>query len=367
MYVDGRGHAHLGHAILTGLHRLDCDTSSIMNESVFKNAVLGRRVRQSQVDEQSRLRVSFLRSIAGFFQTGFERLVYVVRRQPDDHRADVELEKSTSTKTTWEPVSLQDIVPETVNVVERAAEKLGRFTLILDEAHLILKETELNNHDLRSLVMLSKQNNKVNVVMASSEGAFPYDLQKFEGFDRRDLTRRVYASALPVEAMKQQLSDWGLVEEQAAQLVTYYGGHIVAIHAALRMAARGNSVRITDVEHVAAKIATAEGLFAKIGLALQPVNRRKLKLVARLVTHSWAPIADETAPEVADLVHNHVAFLLMAPFIGYSLPSDAYTFVTELAGRSKILVPTSRMLQIALADQLCAASWQNKDICKTPT
>eukprot|EP00971_Amphidinium_carterae_P054368 1071138-Amphidinium_carterae.1 len=359
LYIDGRGNANLAMAVLDGLRNPAIEERAIMDRSIFQNSVLGQRVVETSYSEE---RPSWFfgrdETLDGHSNTVLDGIISWVIRIPDmlSFSGGYSGGKSSS-KSTYTPINLPDVVPETIRIIERAAQTFGRFTLILDEARLILGKPELNEQDLTSLVMLSKQNSRVNVIMASSEGAFPYDLENFEGLQEQDLTTIVYAPALEVEPMKQELKSWGLAEEQAEQLTMYLGGHIFAIRAAVQWAADKRSVDISKIRAVSSERIRTESPVKRLKERSDVHDRQaQWQLMTKLAESGWAPIKNHRADEVQDLVRNHIAFLVTAPFPEHILPRGVNP--AEATGHSMMLIPTSRMLQIALRDCLCDESWQ---------
>eukprot|EP00971_Amphidinium_carterae_P304090 6043044-Amphidinium_carterae.1 len=153
LYIDGRGNTNLAMALLNGLRNPAIEESAIMDWSLFQNSVLGQRVVEtSYSEERPNWFFGLDQALYGHINTGWEGIASWVVRIPDmlSFFGSYSGGKS-SNKTIYAPINLTHVVPESIRVLEHAAKKLGRFTLILDEARLILDEPELNKQDLTSL------------------------------------------------------------------------------------------------------------------------------------------------------------------------------------------------------------------------
>eukprot|EP00971_Amphidinium_carterae_P091204 1805302-Amphidinium_carterae.1 len=157
--------------------------------------------------------------------------------------------------------------------------------------------------------------------------------------------------------MKEELKKWGLAEEQAGQLTMYLGGHISAIHAAMELAVEYESVDITEVRAVASAMARVDASVSRLKtMSDVQDSQSQWQLMTKLAESGWVPIQDHRADEVQDLVHGHIAFLVTGPFREHVLPLGVN--LTEARKHHKILLPTSKMVEIALRDRLCLESWQ---------
>mmetsp|Transcript_48054 Transcript_48054/g.88522 ORF Transcript_48054/g.88522 Transcript_48054/m.88522 type:complete len:493 (-) Transcript_48054:122-1600(-) len=351
LYVDGRLQRNLALALFHGLSHPEATAQSIMSESSFQNAAFGHRVEETKDRVYPSFVIGVGRALYGHSNVGVERRAYFAQRWPDMEGFFFGFDggKSQSSPSV-SPLNLTLVVPDAIKVIEHVANRLGRFTLILDEARRILDEAEANNDDLASLVSLAKQNSKVTVLMASSEGALPYDLQNFEAFRREDIERYVYATELPEVEMQSALMNWGATEVQADQMTRYLGGHFFAVNAALEAAGRGRSLHITSTRPVAdaqSQAAQQIGKLSRFSLA----DRRQRKLMAKLAEQGWVPVRDHNAAEVQALVQSHIAFLLSKPFPEYVLPAGVPDDV--LRHEDYLLLPSSKIMKIALRDGLC--------------
>eukprot|EP00971_Amphidinium_carterae_P298703 5934408-Amphidinium_carterae.1 len=190
IYIDGRWQRSLALALALfhALSHPEVQEQEIMNMSSFQNAAFGQRVTEtrSTVVNPSCFAGAGI-SLYGHSHVGVEQCAHFAQRWPD------------------------------------LLARLGRFTLVLDEARRILGAAGVNNDDVGNLVMLAKQNRKVHVLMASSEGAFPYDIEEFEGIHEENLRRFVYAPELQEDKLQSELKQWGVTASQAEVVVVWMG------------------------------------------------------------------------------------------------------------------------------------------------
>jgi hypothetical protein len=115
--------------------------------------------------------------------------------------------------------------------------------LILDEANLFfpappdpssalpapsLSAAQLSaQRQLEKLVELTKQNRQMNVLLVSSEYAYPYRLRHGHFFNSTNLTETLFAGEVPPAAMRELLQQrWGLGPRLADVFLAFYGGHV---------------------------------------------------------------------------------------------------------------------------------------------
>ena len=128
-----------------------------------------------------------------------------------------------------DPKSLQQILVP-------LSETLGGITLVIDEANLALSVREQSSaatiestrSALALFTALTKAENKLNVILVSSEHSYPFCLvDKRLGFNLEDLSGYIFSSELPPKDMYELLTTrWGIKHDLALQLLSIYGGHI---------------------------------------------------------------------------------------------------------------------------------------------
>lgn len=130
-------------------------------------------------------------------------------------------------------------------VVEAMMEKLGPVTIVVDEANIafnvepetepaVIRETKAA---LQYFTTFTKQRRQGNVILVSSEHAFPFGLTRKEiGFNLNNFSGFLYAGELPPGEMLLLLEKrWGIGKHLACALVAHYGGHVWETYQALGM------------------------------------------------------------------------------------------------------------------------------------
>ena len=113
------------------------------------------------------------------------------------------------------------------------AEKRGRFPcLFVDEANIVfaVKKQEDKKEAKRILAMftaLTKQQRQLNVLLASSEHAYPFHLRQGLDFNLFNIGETVFAGEVPPVSMRKLLvNHWGMGEGLAGHCLATYGGHV---------------------------------------------------------------------------------------------------------------------------------------------
>ena len=129
-----------------------------------------------------------------------------------------------------------------LNAIERMekaltvlAETHHPLTIIIDEANIYFKEAKEGEvKDILALIVrLTKQERKLNVIIASSENSFPYELRRL-GVNMADLRKHYIIGDLsPKDTYKLLTEQWYLGPNLAAALINLYGGHLYTIANAL--------------------------------------------------------------------------------------------------------------------------------------
>jgi len=140
--------------------------------------------------------------------------------------------------------------------VSEAAKSQGQyFCLIIDEANLAfpappdpfkglpsppLTLKQLNTQrQLEKLVELTKQNRQMNVLLVSSEYAYPYRLLHGNFFNITNLTRTLFAGEVSPADMRILLRDkWGLGPHLSDVFLAFFGGHVHMASQALALLAQ---------------------------------------------------------------------------------------------------------------------------------
>jgi hypothetical protein len=125
-------------------------------------------------------------------------------------------------------ISAEKTPPSSLSLLEEVTSKSPKFvTMILDEANKCLGGDSPETNDvLDMLVLLSKQNRKMNVILFSSEHSFPFH-QKQQGFNITNLTRTIFAGEVPPSSMRSFLTgSVGMGPHLSTRCMESYGGHI---------------------------------------------------------------------------------------------------------------------------------------------
>ena len=92
------------------------------------------------------------------------------------------------------------------------------------QQHATMQDTRLL---LEYFVALTKQSNAVNVLLVSSEYAFPYRLQHNNFFNASNLTHVIFAGEVSPADMRGLLrNSWGLGPHLSDVFLAFYGGHV---------------------------------------------------------------------------------------------------------------------------------------------
>eukprot|EP00971_Amphidinium_carterae_P005920 116851-Amphidinium_carterae.1 len=231
IYIDGRLHNDLVKALEFGLQSPQCQPADIMNRSIVMN--YGRKeMATTRHETETHMNISLRQWLYGHWHPFVEGLMGLVWRIPDTTDASAALTRRTLNVTEWVEADQKtdDILTLFIWAMTNLAERVEKLTLILDEANEVLRHAEKNRNSLGSLITWSKQNSKIRIVMASSEGAFPYKFEACTGLSLLDVATKVYASELPLKEVKDVLQQWGLNEEEATKITAYFGGNLYAIH-----------------------------------------------------------------------------------------------------------------------------------------
>ena len=129
-------------------------------------------------------------------------------------------------------------------VVELAQAQGLYVCLVVDEANLALPMPPSDPHDralsasemerfkdtrllLEKLVLLTKQSNRMNALIVTSEYSFPYRLEHGGFFNSSNFTATFFSGEVPPPAMRALLQDeWGLGPRLSDVFLAFYGGHV---------------------------------------------------------------------------------------------------------------------------------------------
>ena len=138
-------------------------------------------------------------------------------------------------------------------VVELAQAQGLLVCLVVDETNLALPTPPSAPHDrallspgkerllvdtqqlLERLVLLTKQSNKMNALLVTSDYSFPYRLEHDGFFNTANFTYSFFAGEVPPTEMRALLQDgWGLGPRLSDVFLAFFGGHVHTASQALR-------------------------------------------------------------------------------------------------------------------------------------
>ena len=229
------------------------------------------------------------------------------------------------------------------------AEKRGRFPcLFVDEANRAFavrneKDKARAQDILALLTKLTKEDKKLNVLLASSEHAYPFRLQQNLGFNLSNVGRTVFAGEVPPAAMRELLiNHWGMGKGLAEHCLAAYGGHVWHTSMAIsRLSLRKEEFAAEDMVPI--------GLYSGIMKCLkaEAENKGITNLLRELAVHGWAPIDDATDPSAEIFSENNVAGVVSKQSLVVGLPRTVWA-----KGAKYGLVPASQQVRLMIGEVL---------------
>jgi hypothetical protein len=186
--------------------------------------------------------------------------------------------------------------------------------LIIDEANEVLGLGEgqrATSSILKQIVQCTKESKTLDVIMASSEYAYPYLLEK-NGLNLNDITKVLFVGEIPPHSMWELLVTKkfgktnkpviGMGENLAELLIASYGGHFLRMTRALELL-------LTEKE------------FFTIDMALNPISnnitkvlkmnpRKGLVYLRQMAGRGFAPVANPEDPVVEMIVRSNIGGII---------------------------------------------------------
>ena len=184
------------------------------------------------------------------------------------------------------------------------------------QQHAALQDARLL---LEMLVALTKQSNAANVLLVSSEYAFPYRLQHDNFFNASNLTHVIFAGEVPPAEMRALLRDsWGLGPRLSDVFLAYYGGHVhMAARALAALAEEGvsefNSAAVAPVLAAHQIDACLEASRDTVAPLLQQLAQRGFARVEGAAAQAAAQLLARA--NVAGLVDANAKVLGLSPHV----------------------------------------------------
>jgi hypothetical protein len=156
--------------------------------------------------------------------------------------------------------------------------------LLSPEKERLLMDTQVL---LERLVLLTKQSNRMNALIVTSEYSFPYRLEHGGFFNTSNFTQSFFAGVVPPPEMRALLQEgWGMGPRLTDIFLAFYGGHV---HMASRALTRlGNKLDKFDCESVAPELASHH-----ISVCLRsPESGPMAEMLRALAERGFAPVKD---------------------------------------------------------------------------
>ena len=171
---------------------------------------------------------------------------------------------------------------------------------------------------LEGLVQLTKQANAMNVLLVSSEYAYPYRLRHGSFFTTSNLSDIFIASEVPPASMRELLQvKWGLGPRLSDVLLAYCGGHAhMAARALHKLSGRLDTFRVEEL--------APDGAGAAIARCLEEEEHQGMRQVlADLASRGFAPVAHEGSACAQALARANLGGLVSASATALGLPAEA--------------------------------------------
>ena len=177
-------------------------------------------------------------------------------------------------------------------------------TLLPPEEQRALLDTKLL---LEGLVQLTKQANAINVLLVSSEYAYPYRLRHGSFFTTSNLSDIFIASEVPPASMRQLLQGkWGLGPRLSDVLLAYCG----------KLSGRLDTFRVEEL--------APDGAGGAIARCLEEGEHQGMRQVlADLASRGFAPVAHEGSACAQALARANLGGLVSASATALGLPAGA--------------------------------------------
>ena len=221
------------------------------------------------------------------------------------------------------------------------AKRLGyRPVLIIDEANKVLGLCDGptgTSQTLDTIVALTKQSGKLDVVMASSEYAYPYLLEE-NGLNLNDISEVLFAGEVPPHSMWELLVTKkgsggkpliGMGKNLVELLIASYGGHFLRIKQAVSSLVMKKEKQSVDM--------SLNPIAANITRALKKYPKESSPLLRKLAVQGFALVEEPNDPVVEMIVRSNIGGIIgKLGSTAVGLGEDIWT-----DQRSFALIPTS--------------------------
>lgn len=233
------------------------------------------------------------------------------------------------------------------SVVAAHAAKNLYLCLIVDEANLALPmnpapsvAAAATKQLLERLVQLTKQSSAINVLLVTSDHAYPYRLRHDGFFTPSNLSEVFIACEVPPAPMRTLLTTkWGLGPRLSDVLLAYCGGHVhLAANALGTLSQRLDTFRVEEL--------APEGEAGAISRCLEEGGGTMEGVLREVAVTGFAPVAHEGDACAQALARANLGGLVGASAAAPGIPAEART-------RSGFgIVPASHFTRHLIAKEL---------------
>jgi hypothetical protein len=168
---------------------------------------------------------------------------------------------------------------------------------------------------LNRLVELTKESRSMNVLLATSEHAYPYRLRHNSFFNVTDLSLTILAGEVPPARMRELLRSWGLGPRLADVFLAYLGGHVLLASRALdRLAATQDDFSLLEVSPSLCAVG--------VDTCLQEGGSGARSLLQALAVSGWAPVAGPRDAAMQVLARENVGGFVDQGAVAVGLPKE---------------------------------------------
>jgi hypothetical protein len=189
---------------------------------------------------------------------------------------------------------------------------------------------------LERLVQLTKQSKSMNVLLVSSEYAYPYRLRHESFFNTTNLTATLFAGEVPPADMRTLLRDvWGLGPRLSDVFLAVYGGHVhIASQALPRLASQLDAFKCASV----APDGIDDAIAAALGSSSSSERSKARTMLHSVAHHGFAPVQMVGDPTAHALARGDLGGLVSSVGLVVGLPDS-------VRGGAKFgFVPSSQFL-----------------------
>ena len=177
-------------------------------------------------------------------------------------------------------------------------------TFVFDEANISFLEgnKKSSKSALEFLTRYTKEENKISVILATSEHLFPYRLSEM-GFNVKNFNSVVYASEVPPKQISDLLKGWKVGENLSAVLRDYFAGHVYDISLALA------KLELSKENFKPSNIYGVDSA-GSVMRCLRKDTEKASRILSELAETGFAPVLDMEDPLVDLISQNNVGGII---------------------------------------------------------